>query len=696
MNHSLYIRRRSKLYIEPGSSVLLPDKLLNLLANVEGLGYTLSIDVIKVVLTLSEDDFVVFYETLIQALKELVGAHVDYHPFYPEFPQQVVKMGYQQLYTYSFMHYTGEWINGHLLRYYPDPKKTKNEELNENRPLKMINLGSEEDFKSIFTALLSAKSSLSEQDRQDVIWYLSYYTESIRPAIPVEIPIKENVAILIQSLFRASMNFDREINQYVKTATDLLRCITALSEGDVSLAEHCKFRNFPKIQRRLFLNKLESITNVAEDMLRYPQRWKRIGEIIHPFEYKKRFPKTAETFDVIRNNKNFNTFNSEVEALVAAKKTNAAVTLLEKRPGELARRLDKLLRDNPDHQHILESFGKAVENIATPLILQLISYFKVRNQLPELRTFFPKGNLSIAKAIPNKLPPISETTLNQLVEICEHALIKRFSKLKPLGKVFMDSGLKNYTVPLGLRSASKALKTTGRGSRIDINPANDTIRFFIYWKDGKNRTDIDLSALALDDKHHFKTVISFFSLKSLGGYHSGDIVEAPNGASEFIDFSVNKFRKHGIRYVMMCINSFTLQPYCDLPVCFAGFMERQNPNSGEAYEPTTVENKFDLSANTRIAIPLIIDLVNRQVIWTDLSLKNNPSSHNTVIGNYSSLSLLNMAMTGMIKPNIYDLLKLHVKARGEEVFDKKQAITIFGLQEGIKPTDTDIILSEYL
>lgn len=696
MKESIYIRRRSKLFLPQGSSALHPDTLLNLLANIENLGYTLSVDVIKVVLTLSDDEFEQFYHTLIIALKEIVGAHVKYVPFYPDFPEQVVKMGYQQLYSHSFMHYTGDWINGNIARYYPDPIKKDRVGLSEKRPLKLIDLGSNEDFKNIFTSLLSAKSSLSEQDRQDILWYLNHYSEAIRTNLPDEIPIKENVAILIHSLSKAAMNFDRELNLYTKTATDVLRCITALSDGDVSLAEHCKFKKFQKKERRLFLSKLEHIPKITEDMLRYPQRWKRIGEILHPFEYKKRFPKTAEAFDVIRNKRNFRTFNSNVEAFITTKNTKAAIALLETRPGELARRLDKLIRDNADHQDVLDAFDKTAENIATPLLLQLISHFKVRNQLPSIRTFFPKGNLSIAKAIPNKLPSLSDTTLTQLISICEQALIKRFSKLKPLGKVFIDPVLQNYTVPLGLRSASKALKTTGRGSRIEIHPANDTIRFFIYWKDGKNRTDIDLSALALDENHHFKTVISFFSLKSLGGYHSGDIVEAPNGASEFIDFSIFKFRKHGIRYVMMCINSFTMQPYCDLPVCFAGFMERQNPNSGEVYEPTTVENRFDLSANTRIAIPLIIDLLTRQVIWTDLSLKNNPSAQNTVIGNYSSLSLLNMAMTSMTKPNLHDLLKLHVKARGEEVFEKNQANSIFAVQEGIKPTDTDIILSEYL
>ena len=35
----------------------------------------------------------------------------------------------------------------------------------------------------------------------------------------------------------------------------------------------------------------------------------------------------------------------------------------------------------------------------------------------------------------------------------------------------------------------------------------------------------------------------------------------------------------------MCLSSYTQQAYCDLPECFAGWMARQQPNSGEIFEP---------------------------------------------------------------------------------------------------------------
>lgn len=41
----------------------------------------------------------------------------------------------------------------------------------------------------------------------------------------------------------------------------------------------------------------------------------QVRERLHPGEYASRFPKTAEAFDVIRNNRPFKTFNGQVEAV---------------------------------------------------------------------------------------------------------------------------------------------------------------------------------------------------------------------------------------------------------------------------------------------------------------------------------------------------------------------------------------------
>lgn len=692
MNNSIYLRRKRKVYLEKGDNTLSSDYLFNMLANLESLGFTFSPELLEVINTLSEGRFKSFYKQLIKDLEEMVGAYVEYNPMYPNFPEQVIKASEEELKANAFWHYLGDWIGRRIM---PEYEKKEREPLKDEVQLKVINLGSKEDFNAIFTGLLSAKSSISEADKQDIEWYVKNYGTNVLNITPEEIPLKENLALFISYLLKSDIELNDQIESQVKTATVVLRIAVGLSDGDVSLAANTKFANISKKNRRLLLQLLENAGDITEDMLRYKNRWKRLGERLHPFEYKKRFPQVYQAFDIIRNDKPFRTFNSKVEVALHSGEVQKAVNLLKTRPGEMARRLDHLIRNSGNPEAILLEFQEVASDVSSPVLLQVKTHFEHRNNPRELRVFFPKGDIGKVKAIDNNLPEIEEGICRKAISICNEALIERFSKYKPLGKVYLDESLKNYTVPFGLRSASKTLNTIPTGSRINL-PKGDTIRFFIYWKNGINRTDIDLSALALDESSSHRATVAYYNLKVPGIYHSGDITSAPDGASEFIDINIPQCIKQKMRYILMSVNSYTWQPYSDLPICFAGFMVRGNPESGEIYEPATVSNKFDLTANTKLAIPMIVDLIERKVIWTDLALKSNPSANNNVHNNLSSLAIINKAMVSGVRPNLYDLLNMHITARGKKTLDINEANTIFAVDQGIKPSDIDVILSEYL
>ncbi len=64
------------------------------------------------------------------------------------------------------------------------------------------------------------------------------------------------------------------------------------------------------------------------------------------------------------------------------------------------------------------------------------------------------------------------------------------------------------------------------------------LRFFVWWKNGKDRTDLDLSAALFDENFAYVDQIAYYNLKTYGAVHSGDIVDAPEGASEFIDITL--------------------------------------------------------------------------------------------------------------------------------------------------------------
>lgn len=51
-------------------------------------------------------------------------------------------------------------------------------------------------------------------------------------------------------------------------------------------------------------------------------------------------------------------------------------------------------------------------------------------------------------------------------------LVKIYGQREPIGKVYLSDDYRNYVVPFSQRSASKALKTIVRGSRLPMGFAD--------------------------------------------------------------------------------------------------------------------------------------------------------------------------------------------------------------------------------
>lgn len=701
IDNLMLLRQLGRIQLAEGSGKLDGGLLLALQKNIENLGFVLSPELAERVLSLSQAELQGFYTLLIHCLRTLVGAHQEFKPMYPHFPEQVKVLSEAELYLNAFLHYWGDLVGKRIMPQFASQQRPQLDEIVKLTP---IALAGPDEALRLFGRLLQSRGPLRPEDKEDLKWFILSRGDQIAGALPQEVPFRENAALLAAALLRDS-SLHQQAAGYLKNGLDVLRTATALSDGDLSLAENTRFISFSKPLRRWLLAQLENSPDLSEAFARQPEKFKRLGERLHPGDYKARFPKVWQAFSDLRKGLKPESFGRQLEMSLAAQQIDSALQLVRQRPGEFARRLDHLLRlsrlQSPQQTAaVLSAFGEIVERIPSALALQLMNHFKLRTEPAELRVFLPKGELAKLQAIENQLPELDSAACQRVVLLCRQALLKAYSSRSALGKAFVDPRLKTYSVPFALRSASKALKTLARGSRIafgeHLPSEQEAMRFFIWWRDGKERTDLDLSALALGEDFSYQTTLAYYNLKDLGGYHSGDITSAPEGAAEFIDIELAAFLRRGVRYVMMVVHSFTTQAYCDLPECFAGFMLRQQPASGEIFEPRTLLNKFDLSANSTIAIPLILDLQTREVIWTDLSLKKNPSHANNVHNNRSSLSLLCQAMTQLRRPNLYELFELQIDARGERVYNQDQAETIFGLEQGIGPFDIPIILSDFI
>ena len=293
-------------------------------------------------------------------------------------------------------------------------------------------------------------------------------------------------------------------------------------------------------------------------------------------------------------------------------------------------------------------------------------------------------------AIENTLPPISVLASSVLQTICQNALMVQFAALKPLGKVYVDPALNLLKMPSGARNASKSLRTIGRGSRIAFDANKHYLRLFLYWKQPEyERVDIDLSIVFFDADWNEIDRVSYFSLKTKFACHSGDITSASRGACEFIDVDLDKlYEEHcHIRYAAMNVHAFTSTPFIDLPECFAGWMMREDSNSGEIFDAKTVVDRFDLTSSGRFVVPAVFDFAEKCAVWTDCALDLDAEFTNHC-KNTSAVSVpLLQAFMEIDKPSLGQLFSLHAAARGEQVDSPAAADLVIGMDKAIDIAD---------
>jgi len=695
--NKILLRRKSKVIIT-GRTSYIQDKteqalMLSMIKNFEALGFSVSADLFGQMRLLSGTELKQFYKDVMPCLKEMVGADKTYLPMYPNFPQQVMEASDAELIINALIHYFtfGTWM--------PEYEKDERLPLIDDNKTALLSIGTHDDLMEVFTNLVASKTSLSEQDKEDVETIMldcaNYYDY-----LPDEIPLKENVAFIGKLILeKAPIVSARYIQKYFNTATDVLRLVVALSDGDISLAVRTECRSLKRKERRMIMDLLAGCGNITEDLFRYHAEWLYVARFLHPFEYTTPIYKDViKAFNTLHNEKKPLMFSGKVQNAIVAKNMREAATLLKHRPGDFARQLDKVLRDATDKNYVVNCFKDIANEVSTPVLLQVYQHFvgRASEKKNPVRVCFPKGNLAKALVISNDLPDIDAKFCKAIQRICKDALINNYMSKDFMGNVYIDHEFKNFLVPFSQRSASKTAKSVVRGSKIPVKANATAVRGFIWWTNMDNsnsgdywddsRVDIDLSAAIYDENWNYLEHVSYTNLRSARykAYHSGDITNAGSvngkGAAEFIDVDIASVAKCG-RYIVYQINSFTRQPFASLPNVRFGWMEREDVNSGEIFEPSTVVMNMDVTAESTVAIPVIFDCWERKFIWCDMNLAMSQTrSHfggNNLESNLKGVTATCYGMTHLNKANLYDLISFNAMARGNVVTDRNEADIIF-------------------
>lgn len=550
----------------------------------------------------------------------------------------------------------------------------------------------DERLRGWLESCLRTKSSIKKALHGDIRKLLSYFGPE---SLDFEsIPSRENQALVLRMLWEDGR--EQAACALATTPTDLLRLFAALTGSDVSLARPVKFPKLSRRQRRFVLGTLERSSKLEDDLRRYRGLWLELGRYIHPGEHRDRFPRVARAFDALRNG-TIRTFDSKTEALLSGSDVSRVLEHLSKRPGVLARKLHELLRRFPKARGVIvDAFSTVARKMTVKSLLVLQSYFATINDADYRTVINKRGKVRV---IPNNAKKaMSNRTLAQVQKALASALSSCLQQRESWrGKtVWIDPRLARYTVPLAQRAASDGLLTVGRGSRIRVR-FDEVLRLFVYWKQSTTRTDLDLSVIQFDEDWEYAGHVSYMNLSDRGMTHSGDLQSAPHGAAELVDVTLDRVAP-GVRYLAAQVYRYAGEAFADM-VCHAGWMVRSKVEARyKTFDIKTVANKFDLDGRNGYCVPLVVDLKEREVIFTDIYM-GAKAFHNNVEGTHLSVARVSreIARFTTTRPTMKTLAEIHAAARGAKLVDERDADISFGVRGcTYNATDVETVLSELL
>lgn len=647
------------------------------------LGYMLDEQAFSCLQKLTNEEIIRYHDEVVSYARYIKGDGA-YRPLYSGFPQQVMELSDIELFWNAFCHYAscGTWE--------PNAYTEARPTAFEHPSYKMLTVCCEGDFMRIFTDILSVNQSITPMDKEALTWFVARYGSQpgFSSMFPKEIPFKENICFLLFVVPVGSVNY---------TLTDILRMATYLSEGDVSLAASTKF-HLTGAMRRKVMQMLEhyvcrqeertgqKFLQSLEDMKRHRRKWLALLTHIHadskPFQ--KAFPEAQRIVNLIRwHEKRITTWNSRVEN---AADITEQLDLLAQRPGELARRLNSLLkRDLKDFKgsknfkdsNALRVFAATAPLISNKVLFELFSYFEDRRK-SRTRTIYIKGSrkpvvLPVQEAMP-------EALVDEVQRIITDAIRSKFAAWPAMGNVVIDERLKKISLPTNMRTVSPTDTPVVRGTRLPINgKADSTIRFYVHWHDARGTEDLDLSAtfigmgkitrVAWNSSFIIRADSPYISTDCIA-LHSGDVRHRKGDCAEYIDLIPSHALAVGYRYVIVDVRNFNKRSLKSLTPSF-GYMEREHPEANPQWVPSTVASSMRLQSEAIACIAVMVDLETMEYIPLDIDSGNITATSDTD-------AILTAMQVYMDPPrvSVYDLISWHVQARGGKVVEDASEETL--------------------
>ncbi len=626
------------------------------------LGFSLDQRALVVLSNASKGDVESFYSEVVPYLREVTGSTRSFRPFWKGFPEQVMSMSETELWFHQLVHYAS---NG---AYDPSDWTKSRPAAFERGSYTRVTAGTEEDLDRVFTDLASVNQSLGPEELLTLGWFVASGRALVMPAV---VPFRENLAVL--AALGAPV--------VLRDPTDVLRVAAVMSGWSASLPalpspkqgrgwgvtkvdrNSMRFGRFSRAVRRRIMDLLEGTSCDPADMATRSGRWKRLGEVVHPGEFRRTHPRAFAAFESVRDGR-ARSWYSELDACMRSSLT-AGLAKMAERPGELMRRIDRLFRSHPGSvDEVISAVAQAAPRASNKVLFEVYAHME-RRRLPVTgRTAMIKGGRS-RTPIPD-LPALPGAAVDAVQDVVLGAVRGKLAALPALGACSVDLDLFKYPLPTNMRSVNPAMRPAPRGTRTPMTPNGaGTVRAFVHWMDDHGSQDIDLTATFVPDgKDGGKakpTLVGWNGVHSSAfAAYSGDVRHRWGACAEYIDVNLSAALAAGYRYVVLDARNFNGGSMASVPECAFGCMERERPLAGEVFRPDTLANAVRLQSEASSVLVSLLDLREREYIMLDLDQSGIP----VATENYGETLQAISAYTEAPRVSLGHLVTWHVESRG--------------------------------
>lgn len=641
-------------------------------------------------------------------------ADKGYKPLYPDFPLGVTEDS-TDIYFYQILHYL----------FLVTPEDLGVEESNKIESLKSkvvqskeLNLVTDKEILALAKQLMESNVVLSESDKLDLFTILDYFNNTVVKQLMEDTNIVIKETMIDVSIYLGSRGL---ASPSLKTATDVLRLIAQMSGVPLD-KKYVHFKKFNRSEINMFITNLEAIGFLKDDMNTYKKVWKKFFKIFGNRVKFEKYPNVKDAVDYLFGKSEHTTMGYKLEKALLDFKQSSDLSLSEqmksldslldlykKRSGVFARNLITLLSEtnelkiNHSEKYIVKQFLSVVDGVNSRILYQLLDRI---NNISVGRFVKVSGEVVRLQETKN----ISEDIIEYLKQELISELSRRASLKEPMGLVYIDDSLKDIAFTTSQKDANGSLHPMTRGSKLSILDNSEVIRIFVYWENTENSVDIDASFTFLDNEFLRREEVAYYTRKSLrkGAIkHSGDIVDAPDGAIEYIDINLKKLSEGNnddLKYALMQIHSYSQDTFNNMTVR-AGVMQltSEEAEHEKLFKSSAVTHIFDLTTETTNNKPLLFDLENREIIWLDTSFSQVKYINNAYF-DFTINPVADYLKYIVEKTNIsvYDVLKLNAEARGillENLPDNEedlQHVKVFDKISDVNPLQLAELVSDFM